>query len=47
MMGESDPNNDDDWNKYISDMKKVGLDKFCEMQKTVYERTKAQVEAEK
>ncbi|MBQ2663901.1 MAG: extracellular solute-binding protein, partial [Clostridia bacterium] len=47
MMGESDPNNDDDWNQYLSDMKKVGLDKFCEMQKTVYERTKAQVEAER
>ena len=45
MMGESDPNNDADWNKYISDMKKVGLDKFIELQTRVYERTKAEIEA--
>ncbi|MGN1114951.1 MAG: extracellular solute-binding protein [Candidatus Ornithomonoglobus sp.] len=46
FMGESDPNNDDDWNQYLSDMKKVGLEKFEELQTTVYERTKAAVEAE-
>ena len=43
MMGESDPNNDKDWNQYISDMKKVGLDKFVELQKTVYERTQKEI----
>lgn len=46
MMGESDPNSDADWNQYISDMKKVGLDDFIELQTKVYERTKAEVEAE-
>lgn len=46
FMGESDPNSDKDWNQYISDMKKVGLDKYIELQKTVYERTKAEVAAE-
>lgn len=45
MMGESDPNNDADWNKYISDMKKVGLDDFCKLQTTVYERTKSQIKS--
>ena len=45
FMGESDPNNDNDWNQYINDMKKVGLDKFCELQTRVYERTKAEVDA--
>lgn len=45
MMGESDPNSDADWNKYISDMKKVGLDKFIELQTRVYERTQAEIKA--
>ena len=46
MMGESDPNSDADWNQYISDMKKVGLDDFIKLQTEVYERTKAQIDAE-
>lgn len=44
LMGESDPNNDADWNTYLSDLKKVGLEEFEELQKTVYERTKAEVQ---
>lgn len=46
FTGDVDPNSDSDWNRYISDMKAVGLDEFVELQTTVYERTKAQVEQE-
>lgn len=46
FAGDVDPNNDADWNQYISDMKKVGLDDFCELQTTVYERTQEQIAAE-
>ena len=46
FSGDVDPNNDADWNQYISDMKKVGLDDFCELQTTVYERTQEQIAAE-
>ena len=34
------------WNAYISDMNKVGLQEFIELQTTVYERTKAEIEKE-
>lgn len=44
LMGESDPNNDADWQAYLDDMKKIGLEEFEELQTTVYERTKAEVE---
>ncbi|MCI8520457.1 MAG: extracellular solute-binding protein [Clostridia bacterium] len=44
FMGESDPASDADWEAYLSDLKKVGLDEFVELQKTVYERTKAEVQ---
>lgn len=44
FMGESNPASDADWESYISDLKKVGLDEFVELQKTVYERTKAEVQ---
>ena len=46
FSGDVDPNDDADWNQYISDMKKVGLDEFCELQTTVYERTQADIAAE-
>ena len=46
FTGDVDPNNDADWNMYISDMNKVGLQEFIELQKTVYERTKAEIEKE-
>lgn len=45
FIGESDPNNDADWQAYIDDLKKIGLEEFEELQKTVYERTKAEVGA--
>lgn len=41
LLGNMDPDNDADWNKYISDMNRVGLEKFEKLQSTVYERTKA------
>jgi len=41
LMGNMDPRKDEDWNHYISDMKRVGLERFEDLQKTVYERTKA------
>ena len=47
FSGNVDPNNDNDWNQYISDMNKVGLQEFTELQKTVYFRTKEIVEKEK
>ena len=43
-MAQSDPASDADWEAYLSDLKKVGLDEFVELQKTVYERTKAEVQ---
>lgn len=43
FSGASDPNNDADWNQYISDMKKMGLDEFIELQTTVYNRTQAEI----
>ena len=46
FSGDVDPGNDADWNQYLSDMKKVGLDEFTELQQTVYDRTKADIEAE-
>lgn len=46
FSGDVDPNNDADWNRYISDMNKVGLQEFIELQATVYERTKKEVEEE-
>lgn len=46
FSGDVDPNKDADWNQYISDMNKVGLQEFIELQTTVYERTKKQVEEE-
>lgn len=47
FTGDVDPSNDADWAQYISDMNKVGLQEFMELQTTVYERTKAEVAAEK
>ena len=44
LMGESDPNNDADWQAYIDDLKKIGLDEFVELQTTVYERTLAEIQ---
>ena len=44
LMGESDPNSDADWQAYLDDMKKIGLEEFEKLQTTVYERTKAEVE---
>jgi hypothetical protein len=44
LLGEMDPSNDDDWNKYISDMKRVGLERFETLQTTVYNRTQADLE---
>lgn len=46
FSGDVDPNNDAQWNAYISDMNKVGLQEFIELQTTVYERTKAEIEKE-
>lgn len=46
FMGESDPNNDADWETYINDLKKMGLDEFVELQTTVYERTQAEIAEE-
>ena len=46
FTGDVDPNNDADWNRYISDMNAVGLQEFIELQKTVYERTKKAIEEE-
>ena len=46
FSGDVDPNNDTQWNAYISDMNKVGLQEFIELQTTVYERTKAEIEKE-
>lgn len=43
LLGNMDPENDNDWNKYISDMKRVGLERFEELQTTVYNRTKAEL----
>ena len=43
LLGNMDPNNDDDWNKYISDMKRVGLERFETLQTTVYNRTQAEL----
>lgn len=47
FSGNVDPNNDNDWNQYVSDMNKVGLQEFIELQETVYTRTKEIVEKEK
>lgn len=46
FTGNMDPANDADWATYISDMNKVGLQEFCELQTTVYYRTKAAIEQE-
>ena len=46
FSGDVDANNDANWNQYISDMNKVGLQDFINIQTTVYERTKAAVEKE-
>ena len=46
FSGDVDPNSDADWNRYISDMNKVGLQEFIELQTTVYERTQTEVAAE-
>ncbi len=46
LIGGMDPNNDADWNKYISDMNRVGLQKFEKLQNTVYERTQAELAKE-
>ncbi len=46
FTGDVDANSDADWEMYISDMNKVGLQEFIEIQTTVYERTKAEVEQE-
>lgn len=43
LLGNMDPNNDADWNKYISDMKRVGLEKFEKLQTEVYNRTQSQL----
>ena len=43
LLGNMDPNNDDHWNQYIEDMKKVGLEEFEQLQTTVYERTQAEL----
>ncbi|AGC69481.1 ABC-type sugar transport system periplasmic component-like protein [Thermoclostridium stercorarium subsp. stercorarium DSM 8532] len=38
IMGYLDPENDKDWDSYIQTMKKLGLDRFCEIRTQVYER---------
>lgn len=43
LIGDMDAANDADWNRYISDMNRVGLDKFIELQNTVYERTQKEL----
>ena len=43
LLGQMDPSNDDDWNQYISDMKRVGLEKFEALQTEVYNRTQAEL----
>lgn len=47
FLGNADPTNDADWQQYITDMNKVGLQEFIELQTKVYERTKEIVEKEK
>ncbi len=47
FSGNADPTKDSDWQQYISDMNKVGLQEFVELQTNVYERTKEIVEKEK
>ncbi len=46
FSGDVDPTKDSDWQMYINDMNKVGLQEFIELQTRVYERTKAEVEKE-
>ena len=41
LLGDMDPNSDADWDKYISDMKRVGLERFEALQTEVYARTQA------
>lgn len=43
LSGELDPSNDAHWNQYISDLNKLGLEEFSEIQTTVYERTQAEL----
>lgn len=46
LIGGMDPRKDSDWNKYISDMERVGLRKFEKLQNTVYNRTQAEIAKE-
>lgn len=43
FSGELDPHNDAHWNQYISDMNKLGLEEYSQIQTTVYERTQAEL----
>lgn len=44
IFGDMDPANDDDWNQYISDMNRVGLQRFIDLQTRVFERTQANLD---
>lgn len=44
LLGDMNPEDDNDWNKYISDMKRVGLERFEKLQLEVYTRTQAELE---
>ena len=44
IFGDMDPADDDDWNQYISDMNRVGLQRFIDLQTTVFDRTQANLE---
>ncbi|ANX01675.1 hypothetical protein CSTERLE_08830 [Thermoclostridium stercorarium subsp. leptospartum DSM 9219] len=39
IMGHLDAEDDKEWENYVSTMKKLGLDRFCEIRTTVYERS--------
>lgn len=39
IMGNKDPNNDGDWDKYMSEMKTAGLDRYIALHTAAYERS--------
>lgn len=37
ILGQLDPNNDNDWNKYLNDLKGYGLDEYLQLLQDVYD----------
>lgn len=43
IKGEDNPGDDSAWNRYLEELNKAGLEEFNKLQKTVYERTAAEL----